>query len=110
AMLSAQEFTFVQVSGKNMLRLASRGGEETDLTASAAGEGKVHKVRPWQAREQGKKQSEEKRAIYAERSGHKPEREDERPARAFQKFQKDRKPFPRRERPGGKPFGERKAF
>lgn len=107
AMLTAQEFTFVQVSGKNMLRLASRGGEEA-LSATPALAGRQpaateHKVRPWQARERGKKESEEKRAKHAERA--------ERPAGAFQKFQKDRKPFPRSERTGGsRPFGDRKPF
>src|SRR3954465_191063 len=33
ALLSAQEFTYVQVSGKTMLRLASRGGEDEVVSA-----------------------------------------------------------------------------
>lgn len=96
AMLSAQEFAFVQVSGKTMLRLSPRGGEEA--VPVPAGE---HKVRPWQAREQGNKAAEEKRAKYAERA----ERTERAtgPGGAFHKFSKDRKPFAER-----KPFGERK--
>ena len=91
ALLAAQEFTFVQVSGKTMLRLASRGGdsEGPSTLANTAGR-EVHRVRPWQARELGKKAAEEKRAKYAERA-----------PSAFQKFAKDRP---------AKPFGEKKSF
>ncbi len=97
ALLAAKEFTFVQVSGKTMLRLASRGGDEDAAGVSTdIAEPKAHAVRPWQAREQGKRAAEEKRAKYADR-----------PPNAFQKFSKDRpsKPFGER-----KPFAERKSF
>src|SRR3954468_17111532 len=103
ALLAAQEFTYVQVSGKNMLQLSSRAGAEEVSAPTEAAEGKVHKVRPWQAREEGKRASEEKRAKYAAR----PPKTDAttKPGGAFQKFSKDRKPFGER-----KPFGQRKPF
>src|SRR5207245_9257516 len=48
ALLPAREFSFIQVSGKTMLRLSPRGVEEV---APAVGE---KKIRPWQARGQGR--------------------------------------------------------
>ena len=110
AMLGAQEFTFVQVSGKTMLRLASRGGDAEHVPVTE------HKARPWQAREEGKRAEEEKRAKFAERP---PKRDATQPGGAFQKFSKDkgRKPFTERKPFGDnkefgerKPFGERKEF
>src|SRR3954471_15137068 len=71
ALLSAQEFTYAQVSGKTMLRLASRATEEEVDQASVPADevpASERKLRPWQAREQGKKASEEKRAKYAGRA------------------------------------------
>src|SRR5882757_959738 len=50
ALQAAQEFSMVQVSGKTMLRLSPRGAEAEEALP-VAGE---HKIRPWQAREQGK--------------------------------------------------------